>query len=67
MYVNGVFPLLKSLLVSGVIQDSVIGPLLFLIYVNDVDKYLSSSVVMKYADNVKLCISFLKSNSQSTA
>ena len=66
VYVNGVFSSPK-VISSGVIQGSVLGPLLFLIYVNDVDNYLSPSFVIKYADDIKLSTSFLKSDSQSTA
>jgi hypothetical protein len=43
---------------SGVVQGSVLGPLLFSIFVNDVDNVIESSNVIKYADDIKLTISF---------
>ena len=42
-------------LISGVIQGSCLGPLLFLLYVNDVTRILDNSVEAKlYADDIKL-------------
>ena len=42
-------------IVSGVIQGSVLGPLLFLLYINDVTDIFNSSCVGKlYADDIKL-------------
>jgi hypothetical protein len=43
---------------SGVIQGSVLGPLLFLIYVNEIDTCISSSFIVKYADDIKLSCAF---------
>jgi len=42
-------------IVSGVIQGSVLGPLLFLLYINDVTDIFSSTCTSKlYADDIKL-------------
>ena len=44
--------------ISGVPQGSVIGPLLFLMFVDDVDDCVSHSAILKFADDIKLFCSF---------
>ena len=40
---------------SGVPQGSILGPLLFLIYANNLSSYISYSKVFIYADDTKIC------------
>ena len=50
--INGSFSDLMEVL-SGVLQGSVLGPLLFLLFVNDLLDWIISSMIM-FADDTKL-------------
>ena len=43
---------------SGVFQGSVLGPLLFVVFIDDIDSCVSNSAIVKYADDWKLLVTF---------
>ena len=54
---HGVYSSFKEI-TSGVIQGSVLGPLFFALFVNDVDAHVNDHLIVKYADDIKLAAAF---------
>ena len=46
--------------VLGVLQGSILGPLLFLVYINDMSSYIQHSQILKFADDTK-CFNHISS------
>ena len=53
----------RAEVLSGVPQGSILGPLLFVIYINDLDDHVSDSSLIKFADDIRLYLSFPNSHS----
>ena len=54
MVLNGKFSTWEEVL-SGVLQGSVLGPLLFIIFINDLDDSVAAAgIIKKFADDTKL-------------
>ena len=62
--VDGIFSYLAKV-VSGVPQGTVLGPLLFLVYINDIGGYLTSCDISCFADDSRILKSISSSSGPS--
>ena len=52
--VNGYMSTVATI-ISGVPQGTVLGPILFLIFINDIHQFVQSSIIRCFADDTRLC------------
>ena len=44
----------ESTVIKGVLQDSVLGPVLFLVMISDIDENVKHSILSSFADDTRL-------------
>ena len=62
--INGVLSTIAAVL-SGILQGSVLGPLLFIIIVNDMPEVMTSNILM-FADDTKILLEVQKDTGHTT-